>query len=674
MPQTELIGRDAELEAIERLLVRRDGELTLAVVLEGEPGIGKTTLWRAGVELAGEHAYRVLIARPASTEAQMPFVGLGDLLGGCVADVLDDLPAPQRQALEAALLLSADGMAPQPHTIAAAVLSSLRLLSRDRPVLVAIDDVQWLDGPSTASLDFALRRLTSDEAVVFLVSWRTDGTRPPLGADGLRDGRVQRVTLGPLSLGALHRMITLQLGRPLPRPVLTRVHTVSGGNPFFALELARVIEQRGTPTTGSMLRMPTDLTETLRERLDVLPSETTETLLTVSALSTPTLELLEGALGADARSRLQPAIDAGLLVLEVDRVRFAHPLYGAAVYTEAWPNRRRACHRALAEVVADPDERARHLAQSIEGPDAEVARLLEEAAHRARRRGAPDAAAALAEQSLQATPAEDTDHVWRRGLLAAEYHVQSGDNERFRELGEQLLDTAPTGDQRSMVCALLSLAPVGGETPNAWLDRALSEAESTRQRQSVESDYVTEATLGGDVAEGARHARESLRLAEELDDPLALADALAAVVRHEQLLGLGLRRDLLARADALTGLRTTDRLEETVGVVRRVVTTAGILSTADEFADARRRLEDLQHLLERQGLFRHLPEVFRGRAELECWAGDWDLAERVADAGDELAEQTGRPDKREDILWARAYVAAHRGSADEARPLAAEGV
>ena len=154
MPQTELIGRDAELDAIERLLVRTGGEPPSALVLEGEPGIGKTTLWRAGVELAGEHGYRVLIARPASAETQMPFVGLGDLLGGCGDDFLEDLPAPQRQALEAALLRSEPGAsAPQPHTIAAAVLSSLRLLSREQPVLVAVDDVQWLEDRKSTRLN-----------------------------------------------------------------------------------------------------------------------------------------------------------------------------------------------------------------------------------------------------------------------------------------------------------------------------------------------------------------------------------------------------------------------------------------------------------------------------------------------------------------------------------------
>jgi len=674
--QPALIGRDAELEAIEGFLALGEGERPSALVLEGEAGIGKTTLWRAGIALAGDRSYRVLVARATSAEAELPFAALGDLLGGSAQQVLPQLPVPQRQALEAALLLAEpDGLPPQPHVIAAAVLSCLRELSRHEPVLVAVDDAQLLDPASAAALEFSLRRFGEDGRVVFLFSWRTDGEgRPPLGVASPYDGRVQRVPVGPLSLGALHRVITAHLGHSLPRPVLTRVHVVSGGNPFFALELARVAEQRGVPNAALELPLPASLAETLRERLDAVPLDTRDSLLTVAALSTPTLDVLEAALGSNARSRLQPGIDAGMLVLDDDRVRFSHPLTGAAVYAEAWPNRRRACHRTLAELVGDPDERARHLALSTQGPDAELALALEEAAQRARLRGAPEAAAAFVEQSWRATPTDDADGTWRRGRLASEYHLQSGDMRRFRELTEGLFTSARTGDDRSVVCVLLSIAPEGDETERFWLDRALAEAETTHQRQSVESDYVTVATVGGDIAEGARHAREALRLAEELDEPATLADALSAVARHEQLLGLGLRRDLLERADALHELRRTEGLEELVGLVRTTIASSGLLATADEFAEARRRSEALHELLEQQGLVQPLPEVLRFRAELECWAGDWDLASSLADAGDELARQTGRGPTREDILYPRAFVAAHSGLPETARALALEGL
>jgi DNA-binding CsgD family transcriptional regulator len=670
--QPDLVGRDAEIEAIEAFLADGEGDAPSALVLEGEAGIGKTMLWRAGVALADALSYRVLVARPTAAEAEMPFAGLNDLLGEALSEIGQRLPSPQRHALEVALLVAEPDGTPQlPHTIAAAVLTSLRELAGADPILVAIDDAQWLDSSSAAALDFALRRTGEGGRVRFLLSWRTDAEgRSPLGADG----PVQRVPVGPLSLGALHRVVTAHLGHSLARPVLTRVHVASRGNPFFALELARVAEQRGGQAAALELPLPASLAETLRARLDAVPTDTRDTLLTVAAVSTPRLELLEAVLGPDANARLQPAIDSGMLVVDNGRIRFSHPLIAAAVYAEAWPERRRACHLTLAKLVGDEDERARHLALGSQGTNAELASALEDAAHRARLRGAPEAAAALGEQAWKATPAEEPDDAWRRGVLASEYHLQSGDVVRFGELTEQLLAIARTGDERSLACLMLSLAMQETEAVNFWLDRALEEAESTRQRQSVESDYVTVATVGGDLAAGTRHARESLRLAEELDDPAVLADAISNVARHEQLLGLGLRRDLLERTDSLHQLRETDRLEETVGVIRTTIASSGLLATADEFAEARARSGALQEILEQQGLVQPLPEVLRFRAELECWAGDWDLAGDLAEAGNELAEQTGRVATRGDLLFPRAFVAAHRGDHEVARALASEGV
>ena len=670
------MGREAELEAIESFLARESDEHVSCLVLEGDAGIGKTTLWRACVTLAQARSYRVLAARPASAEAGMPFAGLGDLLGRPLEEIAEEVPVPQCRALEVALSLAEPGAAPPlPQTIAAAVLSCLRALSRREPLLVAIDDAQWLDAASAAALEFALRRVTKDDRVSFLFSRRPapEGLSRPGAADLLED-QVRRVEIGPLSLGALHRVITTRLGHALPRPVLTRVHVASGGNPFFALELARVAEQRGGLAATLELSLPASLAETLRDRLETIPAETREALLTVAALAAPTFDVLERALGADASALLQPAIAAGMLVIDDHRVHFAHPLTGSAVYAEAWPSRRRGCHRALAEIVEDADERVRHLALASEGHDSDLAGALEDAAQRARLRGAPAAAAALLEQSSRATPPGEHDLAWRRAVRATEYHLQSGDMQRFRDLAEGLLATARTGDERSLTFQYLSIEPVGKETATDWLDRALAEAETPRQRQSVESDYVTEATVGGDLAEGTRHAREALRLAEELDDPATLAEAVSQVARHEQLLGLGLRRDLLERVDLLHEIRQPDRLEETVGLVKTTVASSGILATADKFTEARSRSVPLHRLLERQGLVQPLPEVLRFRAELECLAGDWELARKLTETGDELAEQTGRDAIREDLLYPRAFVAAHRGDHETARALAQSGL
>ena len=154
---TEIIGREEELAELREFL-DAVGRVPAAFLMEGDPGIGKTVLWRAGVELARARDLRVLTAIPATAETRLAFAALADLLGPVLGDVLTNLPAPQRRALEVALLLEdAEGPPPDHRAVAFAFLGALRALAREGPVVVAVDDVQWLDGlrPSSSSSRFA---------------------------------------------------------------------------------------------------------------------------------------------------------------------------------------------------------------------------------------------------------------------------------------------------------------------------------------------------------------------------------------------------------------------------------------------------------------------------------------------------------------------------------------
>jgi predicted ATPase len=150
----EVVGREEELTALAGFL---DGPPPPSILLiDGEAGIGKTTLWREGVAWGGQRGLRALACSPAESETQLPFAAAGDLLGAEAAPVLDSLPQPQRRALAAALLLEdVEGPAPEPRAVAVAFLGALRVLSQAGPLLVAVDDVQWLDGPSALLLEFA---------------------------------------------------------------------------------------------------------------------------------------------------------------------------------------------------------------------------------------------------------------------------------------------------------------------------------------------------------------------------------------------------------------------------------------------------------------------------------------------------------------------------------------
>jgi predicted ATPase len=174
---TEIIGRDEEVAALAAFLDART-RLPGVLLLEGEAGIDKTTLWQCGVELAAERSYRVLSCSGSSSEAQLSFVALGDLLGDALQEVLPALPSPQAKGLAVALLVDeAEGSSPDQRAIALAFVGALRLLARPQPVAVAIDDLQWLDRPSAFVLEFALRRLRGD-AVAFLLTMRQDGSTP----------------------------------------------------------------------------------------------------------------------------------------------------------------------------------------------------------------------------------------------------------------------------------------------------------------------------------------------------------------------------------------------------------------------------------------------------------------------------------------------------------------
>ena len=205
------------------------------------------------------------------------------------------MPLPQRRALSAALLLEeVEGSAPDERAIAFAVFQLLGEHG-ERPLLVAVDDVQWLDAASASVLAFALRRLAAAPAAI-LVARRSDGSEAaPLGLDrAFPDERLRRLRLGPLSVGATHRLLRERLGVSFPRPTLVQLHETSGGNPFYALELGRALEQSGGRAgAGERLTIPTSLTELVSARLAALPEDVREVLEPVALLSEPTVSIVE---------------------------------------------------------------------------------------------------------------------------------------------------------------------------------------------------------------------------------------------------------------------------------------------------------------------------------------------------------------------------------------------
>jgi len=538
-----ILGREDELHELGRFLQSIPAGPS-ALLLEGAAGIGKTTLWLEGAASARQAGYRVLTARAAESEARLSYSALGDLFAGALDETLPSLPGPQRRALETALLRDEVGGAP-PDQRAVSLASSgvLRALAASEPLVVAIDDVQWLDTSSARVLSFALRRL-SDERVGVIASLRLgSGSKgDPIGIDRALQ-HVVRLGLGSMPEDQLGRLLRERTGADLPRPVLVRLHRVSNGNPLFALEIARAMVRQGVrPEPGRPLPVPEDLQQLLSARLAALPTSARLPLLAVAAASQPTEELALAAVGASESSRggLAKAEAAGVVERSDGRVRFSHPLLGSTVYTNAPPRERRDMHLRLAELIDEPEERARHLALGSDGPDANVARALDEAARHSRARGAPDAAADLGELARQLTPPEDAIELRRRSLEAAEFHFDAGDAARALAILRDTIASSPPGpDRAEMLYRLSSMSwmnLVRGVREPA--EQALREVgDDPELRSGIHVSLAWVAFYLGDLGEAREQARRLVAFAEHVTDPATRADALATLDFVEFLLG-----------------------------------------------------------------------------------------------------------------------------------------
>ncbi|MFL5966394.1 MAG: ATP-binding protein [Gaiellaceae bacterium] len=675
-PALEVVGRESEIDSV-RAFLEAVPAGPIALLIEGAIGIGKTMLWREGIADAGERGLQVLTSRPVEAEIALPFAALGDLLGDVPDAALGRLPDPQREALEVALLRA--GTKPgglQRRAVALGVLGALRVLAEDTPLVLAIDDVQWLDPPSADALAFAARRLR-DEPVGLLLARRADSSdesRLELET-ALDPDRLTRLVIGPLDVRSLDRLLRAQLGRQFLRPALLELERVSGGNPFFALELGRALLARHVSVApGEPLPVPATLNELVRDRLAGIPAGAREAALGVSALSRPTVELVAAAATGGAAA-LEQAAAAGVLEVDEGRVRFSHPLLASVVYAQTPPARRRELHARLAEVVDDPDEQALHLALAASGPDARVAATVEGAARRARARGAPQAAAELWDRARTLTLPDDAD-AWRRAIEAAECHLEAGDTDRARLLLEEVVARVPEGRERAF--ALTRLAWVTsfrhGFHDSADLFRAaLAEVgDDPAARIEIERGLAWSIHETGDVAAAESHAHAALELAERLGEPGVLASALADMAFFQTIRGRGIPTALIERALELED--TEDEWRSILGRIRPAWVHGMLLQWGGDLDAARSTLTALRDTVLAHGDEHSLGYVVMQLGRAECLAGNWELASHYAAESFEISVQTAQEEQRPFTLALRALVDSHLGRVAETRATTDEGL
>ncbi len=456
-------------------------------------------------------------------------------------------------------------------------------------------------------------------------------------------------------MAAIHQLVRRALGEAFPRPLLVGIHRAAGGNPFYALEIAREIQRVGSPPPGQPLPVPSDHRELAMLRLRRLPRATRDVLAQVAAMPS-------AAVGQVDLVALAPAERAGIAVVRPSgRVEFAHPLFGSALYASLPEAERRSLHRRLAEQAADPVERARHLALAATGPDEATAAELDRAAATAAARGAADVGVELKELACQLTPETDSQARVQRSIDLSERRYFAGDPNGARRGLEDLLESLPAGDDRAQVLlGLGSMRWVQGEADAglALMEQALAETQTTALRARIHS-RIASGSDDPDVA--VRHGQAALALLDETTQPELFSYTLHTVAMFKLYAGLGADHEAIEK-----GMRLQ---QEAAGWVMSPVP-AFWARNFDDFAAARHRLEHLITALREQGDQAQVAPALTHLARIEAMTGHMDDARVLAQEALDLAGQTEQETYLDIAECAYAYVCACAGELDHARDFA----
>ncbi len=476
---------------------------------------------------------------------------------------------------------------------------------------------------------------------------------------------------GPLSIEAVDAMLRAQGGPPDSWPEVMAVHEASGGNPFFAQELAVALGAAGRRRgAGQPLPVPGSLLPLVQRRLRALSPAGRDVALVAAAAASPTVEVVLAAAGDDqlARDGLDSAEAAGVLRIADDRVRFAHPLLRSVHYSTATDRERRIAHRRLAEVTSETEGQVRHLALAATGPDEQLAGRLAAAAQTACLRGTAVAGAEIADLALKLTPPDRA--VARAGRLieAGRLHLAAFDPDGARKLLEAAVELSEPGQLRAS--ALHQLARVVGyleglAAPIPLGRQALGEAtDDTALKALIHRDLGFAMGISTANFSPATMAQiwAAFAIADRIGDDGLLSQLTAFQAMAEFAVGRGVRHDLIEHA-----LDRRQRAGRVPMEVRPRVLLSHILRSADDLPGARALLTEEYTEANEQGAETDLPSLVLHLAELETWAGNFELAERYSDRGYRVAIAAGAATQVACMHGARAMIRAFRGPVPDAR-------
>jgi DNA-binding CsgD family transcriptional regulator len=666
--RAELVGRGADCATL-RAALGSDAATPVALLLTGEAGIGKTALWEWATRHAAEHGQRVLISRAAAAEAKLPWVGLTDLLGGVPGEVLGLLPEPQRRALQAVALEAGSSGQIDERAVYTAFLSAVTAVARTGPVLLAVDDLPYLDAASAAALAFTLRRAGRAHPVRLLATVRgadvTRGTGPdPARAMGLdlAHDQVQRLPVGPLTLGELFELLTSRVGARLPRPLLLRVHETSGGNPLYALELARALDRleiRAQP--GGPLPVPTGLTSLVNARIRELPEDVRAVVAATAAAWRVTADsqdpaAVEAALRADLIIAGEPVPDGPPVI------RAAHPLLSAAAYESLPAARRRALHERLARLTTDPVERARHLALAAAAPRASIAQALDDGVRAALASGVPHIAVELAQLSLEHTP--DPAQRPERLDLLADARLRAGDSSGARaaqEAAVELTGPGPARARRKIRLAEIAVEVTGLADAHHILESAQQDAVA--DPAMLAEVLLTIAAIVDDINLADASAQRAVALLDDLaePDPVILSGALAQAAGARFRAGRGLDHAMFERAIEIERRHPYRRISD-----RADANYAALLKYADDLDGAQARLLELLAQARETADLSSITYTLSHLAHIALFRGEIEQGRRYADEHLEVAIAGQQATQRHQALNNLGLALACQGQLDEA--------
>jgi DNA-binding CsgD family transcriptional regulator len=630
-----LLGRRQERGQIDALLAQARSGASGALLIVGEPGVGKSALLADA--FARADGLSALWARGVESEIELAFSGLAQLLAPQLLGHLEAIPGPQAAALASALALGPP-VPGDPLTVYAATLSLLAAAAEERPVLGVVDDLHWLDASSTAALLFVARRLRA-EGIALLLAARPGGVRfPP---------ELPRLELAGLDDRAATALLTRSVRRIDPR-VAARLVTETGGNPLALLELPALLSEgqlEGREPLQRRLLVGERVERAFLDSAEVLPDETQLALLVAAASESGAVDEISGGLQAlgIAVEAFEPAEAAGLVTHAGGEVRFRHPLARSAIYHGAGSGARRRVHGALAAGLAGPEHAARrawHLAEATVGPDEEVASALERTALDARRRGGHTAAARAFARAAALTSAPEGQA--SRLLEAARDHQLTGDFSQAAGLLNRGLAMTDHPSTRADIQHLRAR----GEMANGHVMGAhallLAEAERIETQDPARgAKMLAEAIFPCLMTLETQTALTTAERAHELaqraggQDELLLTSVFVAYVRVLRGGEPGAVLNLALETATVAGLDAT--------VTPFLHTQSHLFMLSEQYSEACRVLEAFIAAARAAGAPAMLPFALSTLAEVEYRIGRWAASRAHASESATLATDTGQP-------------------------------